>query len=480
MPTRRAFIRSAVGLGVLGLAGRGLAQPQISGFRGEILTPPSPGYERARRMFVENPRRAARPRIIAVCADEDDVRRAIDFARERSLELAVRAGGHDMLAASTCDGLVIDLSALRSVAVDAAARTVRVGAGVRAGRLNAALAERGLAAVLGCDARVGVAGLTLGGGLGWLAGRHGAACDHLSAARLVTADGRALRAGAEEHPELRWGLRGGGGNFGVVTELTLRVHRAPRVSSGVVALRGERIASFLARHREYLASAGDDVDLETFIFAPHGAPMIFIKACHSGDPARAARALAPLRRLGTWVADDLAPRPYTGVIDPTGPVLPLFRPAASPPQAGAVPGVHVGAASLAPIGDAAAEILADGISRAEGRWAVGIAHHVHGAAARASSRTSSMRRVDGLVTAYLVASWQRPEDAERQMAWVDATVAALAAHAAPTYVNYMTSDDPAEVRRAYGDAYLRLARIKRRYDPDNLFRRNRNIVPGSA
>jgi FAD/FMN-containing dehydrogenase len=460
-----------------GPAGTWSARLAAAGFKGAILLPGSTDYQAARRAFVSNPRVPSAARMIAVCADESDVRRALDFVVRGALDFSVRAGGHDLLGASMCDGVVIDLSQLQSIAVDPQTRTVRVGAGVRSGKLNAALAERGLAVALGCAGQVGVAGLTLGGGLGWLAGRYGAACDHLLAARIVTADGRPLDVDADRHPDLLWALRGGGGNFGIVTELTLRAHPIPTVTSGVVALRGNDIASFLRRHRDYLASAGDDVDLEAYGFPAPTDPMIFVKACYSGDPARAERVLAPLRTLAPFVADDLAPRPYTGLIDPSGPVAPLFRFAAQARQPDDVPGLSVAAVSMAPVGDEAAAIIAEQAGRGQGNWVAGFAHLIHGAAARPPPGHSAMPRIPGLLTTYFLTSWRRSGEAGPCQAWLDESAARLRPHAKPTYLNYLTDREPAAVRAAYGSNYDRLRRIKRRYDPGNVFNKGRNIPP---
>jgi FAD/FMN-containing dehydrogenase len=449
-----------------------------AGFRGALLTPDAADYRTARRMFVSNPRHPNQPMMIAVCNDESDVRHALEFVQRHGLEFSVRAGGHDLQAASMCDGVVIDLSQLQAIAVDTATRTVRVGAGVRSGKLNAALTERGLAAALGCSGQVGVSGLILGGGLGWLVGKYGAACDHLIGARIVTADGRLLDVDRHRHPELLWALRGGGGNFGIVTELTLRVHPAPAVTTGIVALRGNDIAGFLRRLRDFLAGAGDELDVEPFALPAPDEPRIFIKACFSGDPSRAGQALAPLRQLAPYVADDFARRPYTGLIDPTGPIVPIMRAATPTRQADDAPGLHVRAASLAPLSDDAADSLDEQLRQGRGNWAAGFAHYIHGAAARVGPDHSPMPRIPGLLTCYVLSSWRRAHEAEPTMRWIDETVARLRPQARPTYLNYLTDDAPESVRAAYGTSYSNLRRLKRRYDPDNMFRRGRAIPPG--
>jgi FAD/FMN-containing dehydrogenase len=317
--SRRDFL-AGVGVAAIGSAGR--AEPLArfrSTFKGSIIVPGDADYDRARAIASVNPRTDKRPRLIARCLNTDDVERTIGFARAQSLEMAVRAGGHDLLGASVCDGgIVIDLSRMKSIVVDREHRTARVEAGVRSGDLNAATSPYGLAAVLGCHPAVGVAGLTLGGGLGWFLGRFGAACDNLLAADVITADGKLRRASADQHADLFWALRGGGGNFGIVTALEYQLHPVDRVLGGLIAFRGDT-ASFLRFYRDFMKGAPDALAAEMSIVMLDQ-PTILCTVCWSGEPTEGEHVLRPLRAFGPPVADAIGSVSYAHLTDRPVPI----------------------------------------------------------------------------------------------------------------------------------------------------------------
>ena len=282
-----------------------------AGLRGGVLRPGSPGYDDARRVW--NGMIDRHPGLIARCRDAADVRRAGEFARTHQLLVAVRGGDHDAAGTAVCDGgLMIDLSPMQVIAIDAAARTARVEPGVRWAALDAATQAHGLATPGGTVSDTGVAGLTLGGGMGWLSCRYGLTCDNLLAADVVTADGRLLRASPAEHPDLFWGLRGGGGNFGVVTAFEFRLHPVgPTVAAGMVVHPLERAVDVLRFYREFVAGAPDEVNTAcAFLTAPDGAKVVAIAACHCGSLEAGARALQPLQAFGPPVLDQIGPVPY--------------------------------------------------------------------------------------------------------------------------------------------------------------------------
>lgn len=445
-------------------------------FNGTVLLPTSERYDGARRTFSFNPRTDRRPAAIAKCKDAFDVARAVEFARANDLEIAVRSGGHDVLAASTCnDGLLIDLRDLNSVRLETESSHAVTGPGANAGMLDRAMAAQDRCLALGCNAQVGVAGLTLGGGLGWFMGSHGAACDSLLRAQLVTADGKLLTASGDQHTDLLWALRGGGGNFGIVVELELVAHPLTTVTGGYICFDGEKLPEFLRFYRDYLADAPDALDVEVLVMAP-ARRVIFVMPCFLGDPDEAQRAFAPLRSFARPLADGLRTAPYPGVMSPTAEVGLLFRPDPdAPKEANDAPGIHWLGGSLGELDDAAIASIVEQIELAQGNWAFNVGHHMHGAVCRTSSADSPLPRPRGTFTYHFDTWWGSAESAPARMAWVDSAVAALRKHETAAYVNYLSTDDPASVRRSYGASFARLQTIKRRYDPDNIFQRNRNI-----
>ncbi|MEZ5994129.1 MAG: FAD-binding oxidoreductase [Hyphomonadaceae bacterium] len=448
--------------------------------QGSVVLPGAAGYDDERRTFSFNPRTASNPVAIAKCASVEDVTRTIAFAREATLELAVRGGGHDVLGASTGPGLLLDVSQLDSIELDEETQLVKVGGGVRAGALNAALSSHNLAAPLGCSPMVGVSGLTLGGGIGWLAGARGAACDSLVSATLVTADGQVLRVSADEHPELLWALRGGGGNFGVVTDLTFRAQPIGEVVSGWIAFPGAELQRFLHFYRDYMAAAPPELVAEVFVMAPVE-PIIFVQVCYSGDIANAERVLALLRGFGRPLADGFSREPYTGSVNPSDEVGGLLSaPPPATPEPNDAPGIHWLGASLAPVGDEAIDVIVERLAQAHGGWAFTMGHYMHGALTEVGAETSALPRTRGLACVHFDAWWGGAAQAEERMAWVDQSIAALGPYAAPTYVNYLSNPSDQAVREAYAGNYTRLSEIKRAYDPNNIFHRNRNITPASS
>jgi FAD/FMN-containing dehydrogenase len=304
--SRRDFLASAV---VASIGSQRRADP-LTRFRhhfaGTVLLPGDAEYDRVRAVASVNPRTNKCPRLIARCVNADDVARALEFGCAQSLEIAVRAGGHDVLGASVCDdGIVIDVSRMQAIRIDPSSRIARIEAGVRSRDLNIASAPYGLVAALGCHPAVGVAGLTLGGGLGWFLGRFGAACDNLVSADVITADGKRQHARKDENADLFWALHGGGGNFGIVTRLELQLHPVGRVFGGLIAFRSD-LGSFLRFYRNFMQAAPDALVMETSIVVADQ-PVILCTACWSGEPTEGERVLAPLRAFGPSAADAIGP-----------------------------------------------------------------------------------------------------------------------------------------------------------------------------
>jgi FAD/FMN-containing dehydrogenase len=478
--SRRAFLAVA-SVATLGLRRQDPLDRFRRAFTGSVVRPDDADYDRARALASLNPRTDKHPRLIARCLHADDVRRALDFARSQSVEIAVRAGGHDLLGASTCeDGLVIDLSPMRAITIDRDQLTARVEGGVRAGSLNGAAGAYGLAAVLGCNPGVGVAGLTLGGGLGWFLGRFGAACDHVVSMDVVTADGALHHVSASEDADLFWALRGGGGNFGIVTAIEYRLHPVDAVLGGPIALRGD-LGAFLRFYRDFMREAPDALAAEVSILMLDE-PTILCTPCWSGDLAEGERVLRPLRAFGPPVADAIATVPYAHLTDRASPDFSarVFGPppAAAAAQAPAVTYDYWKGGCLSDLSnEAIAQLLAPMASASRG-MSIGLGHYMHGAICRVPPEATPLIRTAGQFTYFVDASWRSATRAEAAMAWVDQTWAAMRPWwSAGTYVNYLSRDDDDAVRASYGAHYPRLVALKRRFDPANTFHRNRNIRP---
>ena len=451
---------------------------------GDLLLPSNSSYDQVRRVASFNPRTDKHPAVIARCASDSDVARSVTFATERGLEIAVRSGGHDILGASVCDGgLMIDLSLMKKTEIDPKAGTLRCGPGLRAGEVNHVTQPLGLAAPLGCNPVVGISGLTLGGGIGWLSGTHGAACDNLIRAEIVGPDGQIRRASHEENPDLFWALRGGGGNFGIASSLEYQLFPVGRVLGGLIAYPLGQLHDVLREYRELMAASPDELTVEISI-QTLAEPMILALVCYSGDPVDGDHALGRLRRLAP-IGDSVDLVDYAHLTDPPGAsfafqsmgllgtlkMLPRLFGAA--PEFG-----HWRGASLPELSDAAIEDFVEVIAAAPRQWSVGIGHYMHGAVCR--KKETPLLRPPGSFTFFFNANWSKPVEAEANMSWVDASWRRLMTRGSvSTYVNYLSDDSPGAVRAAYGEHYARLARIKRVYDPENVFRRNRNILPAA-
>jgi FAD/FMN-containing dehydrogenase len=452
----------------------------IPGFRGSVLTERDATYDEARRVWngaIDRP-----PAVIARGLDSSDVAAAIRYARDRDLRIAVRGGGHGVGGPATVDGgLVIDLSAMRGVHVDPAARRAWVGGGALWGDVDAATQAHGLATVGGIVTHTGVGGLTLGGGLGWLMRRHGLAVDNLRSVRLVTADGEALAVSEVEHPELFWALRGGGGNFGVVTSFEFALHPRGPVLAGPLAWALEDAPQVLRHYRDFIAQAPDELATIVVLrhapagdpFPPslHGRPVCLVIACWTGEHAAGERALAPLRTFGRPLFDGIAARPYVEL--------------QSAFDAGAPHGWHCywKSCELPALTDHTIDLLAEHASRIESPRSYIIMFHMGGAVARVPEDATAYSHREAVHNVNIDAVWLPVErdQAERGPAWARAAYEALAPHQLGVYVNFLGDEGQERVRSAYGDEkYQQLSEIKARYDPDNVFRLNQNIRPAAV
>ncbi len=454
---------------------------QISGFRGDLIAPDHDDYDDARAVWNGTVDR--RPRLIARCSGTGDVAAAVRFARSHDLEIAVRGGGHNVAGTAVCDdGIVVDLSAMRAVWVDPAGRTARVQGGALWGDVDHETQAHGLATTGGIVGHTGVAGLTLGGGLGFLMRKHGLAVDNLLAAEVVTAEGGIVRASADEHPDLFWALRGGGGNFGVVTTFQFAVHPVgPTVMAGPVFWAADDTTDVLRFYRDFAAEAPDELGtVVRFGTVPplpdipanlHWRPAIAVACCYAGPVEDGERAVRALRRLGTPLVDLLAPTPYAafqGGLDDTVPH-----------------GWHYywKATSLTGLSDDAIAVIADHAYAAGSPRSYAAMFHMGGAVARIPHDATAYAGRDVPHNIIIDAVWLPDESGEHaaaETAWARRFLQALQPHSAGgVYVNFLDADDDtSRIREAYGDhTYRRLAEIKAKYDPDNAFHHNKNIRP---
>jgi FAD/FMN-containing dehydrogenase len=448
-------------------------------FRGELLLPASLGYDAARRIW--NGAIDRRPACIARCTNVADVVAAVRFAREHELLVAVRGGGHGVAGHAVCDGgLVIDLSPMKGIRVDPATRTARAEAGVLWGELDRETQLFGLATVGGIVTHTGIAGLTLGGGLGWLMRKHGATVDNLLSVDLVTADGDLVTANADEHPELFWGVRGGGGNFGVVTSFEYRLHPlGPVVLAGPVFYPLEDARELLRLYREFSAGAPDELttifELSVAPPAPflpeevHGRQVVMVGACYAGAPDDGAEAVRPLKQFGRPIVDLLEPKPYTALQSMFDPMVPH--------------GWHRywKSVELPPLTDEAIDTLVEHAPAVTSPKSYCIVFQLGGALARVGEDETAFNQRAAAHNVNINAVWTEEDpEPERHLRWARGFFDALRPHAGDrVYVNFLGEEGDHRVRQAYGArSYERLVELKRAYDPTNLFRLNQNIRPG--
>jgi FAD/FMN-containing dehydrogenase len=446
-------------------------------FRGELVLPSDDTYEQARRVW--NGSIDKRPALIARCSGVVDVIRAVAFARDYELVLAVRGGGHNVAGLGTCDGgIVVDLSPMRGISIDLARRIARVRAGATWGDVDHETQAFGLATTGGLVSSTGVAGFTLGGGFGLLMRKHGLACDNLRGAEVVTAGGRVVRASADEHADLFWGLRGGGGNFGIVTSFEFQLYPVgPFVTAGAIFFPAEATSEVLRFYRDWAEQVPDElttvVTLATAAPAPflpeevHGRRVVIVSGCHAGAPEEGAKAFRPLKEFGASIADLIGPMQYRDMqrlVDG---------------QWGPDSHNYFKSSWLAELNDAAIETLARAHEGAASRETKIQLYHFGGAVARVPRDETAFARRDAPFLLNIAARWTEPAESDLHIGWVGGTYEAMRPFSTGgVYVNFLGDEGPGRVQAAYGEpTYERLVQLKRSYDPTNLLRVNQNIPP---
>lgn len=453
-----------------------------SSFSGALTTPGDPAYDEARAVW--NGCFDRHPSLIARCATAADVQAAVRYGVENDLTIAVRGGGHSAQGYSTWDdALVIDLTPIKDIAIDPDARTIRAGAGLTWGEFDAATQEHGLAVTGGRFSTTGIAGLTLGSGSGWLERKCGLTADNLISADIVTVDGELVSASREENADLFWGIRGGGGNFGIVTSFTYGLHAVgPIVLGGMIACLPDRGPDTLRFLRDYMADAPDDLGLgAAFISAPpepfvpqemHFAPMFGLIVCWTGDHEEGERVLAPIRDVAQPVMDMVAPIPYVA--------LQSMLDAGGPHGTRA----YMKAEFLPDLTDAVIDKLAAHGASRPGPMVQLLLEPLGGAIARVPEDDSALGRRDVPWCYHALSLWMDPseEAAEAHVAWAKELATDLAPDTTTgVYLNYTSDEGDERVRDMFGpERYAKLVALKDRYDPDNVFRLNQNIKPSAA
>jgi len=437
-------------------------------FSGVLLRPDESGYDDVRR--VHNGMIDRRPALIARCLGTADMADAVNFARTHGLELAVRGGGHNVAGRAVCDGgLMLDLSLMKGIHVDPVRRTARAQGGVTWREFNRETQTHGLATTGGVISTTGIAGLTLGGGLGWLMAKYGLAMDNLLSAEIVTASGDIVRASKDENDDLFWALQGGGGNFGAVSWLEYRLHPVGTVTSGLIAHPFAQARDVLGFFRE-ITSSGLPDDLAFFgalLHAPDGAPIAVLIACHCGPIGEAETALQRIKKFGTPIMDTIGPTTY----EATNMMLDAGFPR------GALN--YWKSNFMMELSDQAIHALISQFAKCPSPMSGLLLEHIHGAATRVGvSETSFPHRRDGY-NFLVVSEWLNPADNARNIAWARESYDVMRpCFAAGRYVNYLGDDDGEDaVAAAYGPNYQRLRVLKAKYDPTNLFHLNQNIRP---
>lgn len=447
--------------------------------RGKVCLPDEAGYDEARTIW--NAMIDRHPGAAVRCKGAADIMRAVTFAREHGVVLAVRAGGHNIAGNAVCEaGLLLDLSLMRGVRVDPFRRTARVEPGATLGDFDREAQAFGLATPLGINSTTGVAGLTLGGGFGWLSRKFGLTADNLISADVVRADGKLVQANAAENADLFWALRGGGGNFGVVSSFEFRLHPVgPMVLSGLIVHPFARARKLLAGYREVAAKAPDELTQWVILrkapplpFLPadvHGKEILVFAVCYVGDERDGNRALEPLRALGEPIADVIGMQPLTGWQSAFDPLL--------------TPGAcnYWKSHNFVGLGDGLLDVLVSQAARLPTEECEIFIGHLGGAVGRVAPDAMAYPHRNANFVMNVHTRWREPADTQRSIDWARKLFAETAPFATGgVYVNFMPEDETDRVASAYGTNYARLMALKSEYDPGNLFRLNQNVRPSAA
>lgn len=439
-------------------------------FDGQLIAAGNPDYERYRRIW--NGMIDRKPALIARCLSPSDVCNAIKLARAESLPVSVRSGGHGVAGTAVCDGgLMVDLSAMKGIQVDASSRAIVAQPGVLWGEFDRASQAYGLATTGGQVSHTGIAGLTLGGGLGYLMGKHGAACDNVLSLDIVTAEGELVVASAEENPDLFWAMRGAGGNFGIVTSFRYRLHPLGTMLAGMLMYPRQMASELIAFHSEFLAGSPDELDTTVFFMnSPEGLPLVGVIAVYAGEPEKGEPVLEPLRKFGKPLADLIRPMSYLEVqsmVDQSVPVGHRY---------------YWKSNFVSALEPDLAAVLQHGADAMPSPLSMILLFEIKGEIQRVPKEAMAFDHRDSNFEMSIIAHWTEPDGDSRNIGWArDVWTAAQPYVSSAAYTNHLTADEPADrVQAAYGaKKFEKLVTLKAKYDPENFFRSNHNIPPPS-
>jgi FAD/FMN-containing dehydrogenase len=447
-----------------------------SNLGGKVLTASSDGYDEAR--VIWNAMIDKRPGLIVQCTNTDDVSKAVKFARSHGLLVSVRGGGHNIAGKSLSDGgMLVDLSGMTSVSVDAGAKTAVVGPGATLADLDTATQEHGLITPTGINSTTGIAGLTLGGGFGWTSRTLGLTIDNLLSAEMVTAEGEVVTASVSENADLFWGLRGGGGNFGVVTSFEFRLHEVgPEILSGLIVHPFSDAKSVLRQYNQYIANVPDEVTVwlvarlaPPLPFLPeevHGTPVLVIAAMYTGDMTDGEEAFKPLRAIGNPIADVIGPTPFGGWQQAFDPLL--------------TPGLRNYWKShyFMELSEGWMDALIAAIDTLPGPHTEIFIGQLGGAVSRVAADATAFGDRSFKFVMNVHGRWENASEDDSVIGWCRGVYDSMAEYSTGgAYMNFLTEEESARVESVYGENYDRLVELKRKYDPTNFFRVNQNIVP---
>lgn len=433
---------------------------------GKAIRPGESDYEGARRIWNANVQK--HPGLIVRCAGTADVVQVVKFARANNVLVAIRGGGHNVAGRALCDdGIVIDLSGMKAVFVDPAKGTARVQGGATLGDVDRETHAFGRAVPVGVVSRTGVAGLTLGGGVGWLVRKYGLTCDNLLSCEVVTAEGKVVTASADENSDLFWALRGGGGNFGIVTSFLFKTHPVSTVLGGLIVYPRDRARDVIRHYRDFMTSAPEELTAYVgLITGPDGQPVVGVIVCHCGDLAEGERVLKPLRQFGSPVMDAVQAMPF--------PAMQKILDDAFPDGTQN----YWKSTFLKALSDEAIDVIVDHANKMESPLSAVVIEYYAGAASQAPAGGTAFAHRQAEYDVGFMAQWTDPSENDKHMGWARNMAEAMKSHSSGAYLlNFLSEEDADTIKAAFGANYPRLAQVKKKYDPTNFFSINQNISP---
>jgi FAD/FMN-containing dehydrogenase len=434
--------------------------------KGKVLTAGDAEYDNARKVW--NGMIDRKPALIAQCTNADDISECVKFARKNNMVVSVRGGGHNVAGNGVCDnGLMIDLSKMKAINVEVVTKTATAEPGVLLKEFDAATLPLGLATTGGTVSDTGLSGLTLGGGIGYLGGKYGTTCDNLLAAEMVTADGEKILVDKDNHPDLYWAIRGGGGNFGIVSKFKYQLHSfGPNVVGGMILYPMDKAKEVMQFYRDFIRKAPDEMaSYAGFIVTPDGLPVTAVIPVWTGDVKEAEKHLAPLRSFGAPLADMISEMPYTAI--------------QAALDAAAPTGIrrYWKSGYFTELSDELLDIIIRNISNRISPFTPFLLFHLRGAATRIDPSATAFAQRQDSWDSDIISQWTDPADDEKHIAWTKKFWKEIEPFTKGVYINHLDSDDDPRIAHAYGPNFERLKTIKKKYDPDNFFRMNNNIKP---